>query len=372
MVDFVTLFGSPPEVKASAPGRVNLIGEHTDYNGGFVLPEAIPYYAVVELRKRSDHSVRVSSTRRKAGKIFEYKLGEEVSGRGWPDYVQGLTVVLRQEGYNISGFDALLDSNVPMGSGLSSSAALEISFLRAIRQAFTLRIDDLKLALLGQKAENNFVGARVGIMDQMASSLGEVGTALFIDTLTLEYQKLKLASNMFVVVIDSGISHKHKGGQYNLRRSECEKACQMLGVPYLRNLSVTDLGVIARLPSPLDRRARHVVTENARVIRAVEAIYNQDPVLLGKLFNESHASLRDDYEVSIPEIDELVQIAQQTEGVHGARLTGGGFGGSIVVLSEPKNSATIGKRIVEKYEEQTCRPASVLVPPAEGSEQHHE
>lgn len=361
MVDFVTLFGSPPKVKVSAPGRVNLIGEHTDYNGGFVLPETIPYYAVVELRKRRDQMVRISSTRRKAGKIFEYRLGEEVSGRGWPDYVQGLTVVLRHEGYTLSGFDALLDSNVPMGSGLSSSASLEVSFLRAIRQAFSLPLDDLKLALLGHKAENNFVGARVGIMDQMASSLGEIGTALFIDTLTLEYQKLKLPSNMFVVVIDSGISHKHKGGHYNLRRAECEKASQLLGLPYLRNLSVTDLGVIAKLPSPLDRRVRHVVTENARVIRAVEAIYSQDPVLLGKLFDESHASLRDDYEVSIPEIDELVQIAQQTEGVFGARITGGGFGGSIVVLTKPENPAQIGKQIVEKYEEQTSRPASVLV-----------
>ena len=359
---FEELFGREPTVTADAPGRVNLIGEHTDYNGGYVLPMAIPQRTRVEIGTRIGTLVRAWSADLKDPKIEEYRLGEETPGRGWLDYVQGVTQVLQQEGHRLRGFDLRISSDVPLGSGLSSSAALEISLLRGLREAFALEIDDVEMALFGQKAENDFVGAPVGIMDQMASSLADEGKALFLDTRTLRFERVPLPADAELVVINSGVAHSHAGGEYRIRRQECEQAAELLGFRQLRDLDNQDLWRLVALPEPLDRRARHVITENARVRSAVAAMREGDLERLGKLLNLSHQSLRDDYEVSVPEVDLLVELAQKEPDVYGARITGGGFGGSIVVVAHAGTGRRIGERIVQEYDRRTRRKATLLVP----------
>jgi galactokinase len=361
MNDFQALFSQTPPFTTHAPGRVNLIGEHTDYNGGFVLPTPIPQHTRVELLPRPDATVRVASAN-VGPRILAYTLGAETHGRGWLDFVQGVTHVLRQEGYSIRGFDACIASEVPLGSGLSSSAALDVSLLRALRAGFALDLDDLRLALLAQRVENRFVGAQVGVMDPMAASLGEVGAALFIDTRSLAYQRVPLPAGAELVVINSGVAHQHAAGDYNTRRAECERACTLLGVAQLRDLSTADLTRLSSLPEPLGRRARHVVTENERVVAAVEAMRAGDLERLGRLFNASHDSQRDDYQVSIAEIDLLVELARAEADVFGARLTGGGFGGSIVLLVRAGSGAAVAGRIAHEYADRTGRTPAILVP----------
>jgi galactokinase len=362
MNDFQTLFGRPPAATADAPGRVNLIGEHTDYNGGYVLPTAIPQHTHVELAPRPDQTVRaVSADGPGAAGALEYTLGTEQPGRDWLDYVQGVTQVVRAAGHSFPGFDLRITSQVPIGSGLSSSAALEVSLLRALRTAFGLAIDDVQLALLGQRAENQFVGAQCGIMDQMAASLADEHTALFLDCRTLDYQRVPLPAGADLVVINSGVAHDHAAGDYNTRRAECENACRLLGVAQLRDLGVADLSRLDALPEPLKRRARHVVTEDDRVLRAVEALRAGDLPLLGRLFYESHRSMRDDYEVSVKEIDLLVDLAAGEATVYGARLTGGGFGGSVVLLARSGTGADVARRIAAAYAARSGRTPTVLV-----------
>ena len=365
MSDFASLYGHPPAVAAEAPGRVNLIGEHTDYNGGYVLPTAIPLRTRVELAPRPDRTVRVwSASVPGLEQPVGYRLGEERRRGDWLDYVQGLTVALAADGRAIGGFDARLASDVPQGSGLASSAALEVALLRALREAYRLTLDDVQLARLGQRAENDFVGAQTGIMDQMAASLADAGTALFLDTRELYYERVPLPASADVAVIDSGVRHSHAGGDYNTRRAECERACALLGVPSLRDLGPADLPRLATLPPPLDRRARHVVTENARVLDAVTALRAGDLPTLGQLFYASHASQRDDYEVSIPAIDRLVDLARAEPEVYGARLTGGGFGGSIVLLARAGTGRAVAERIATAYSQHAGGRARVLLPSA--------
>ncbi|MFL6292897.1 MAG: galactokinase [Thermoanaerobaculia bacterium] len=359
---FEELFGREATVTADAPGRVNLIGEHTDYNGGYVLPMAIPQRTRVEIGTRIGTLVRAWSADVKEPRIEEYRLGEETPGRGWLDYVQGVTQVLQQADYRLRGFDLRITSEVPLGSGLSSSAALEVALLRGLREAFALEIDDLEIALAGQRAENDFVGAPVGVMDQMAASLADEGKALFLDTRTLRFERVPLPAGAELVVIDSGISHSHAGGEYRVRRQECEQAAELLGFRQLRDLDNQDLWRLVALPEPLDRRARHVITENARVRSAVAAMQEGDLVRLGKLLNLSHQSLRDDYEVSVPEIDLLVDLAQKQPDVYGARITGGGFGGSVVIVARAGAGRKVGERLVEEYGKRTRREATLLVP----------
>lgn len=347
--------------KFSAPGRVNLIGEHTDYNGGFVLPTPIPQCCAIDLVRHSDDEVRTASTG--FGNIIaRYTLGSEKPVGDWIDYVQGLTHVLRAGGYTLRGFDAWIDSDVPLGSGLSSSAALGVALLRALRVAFDLKLDDLEIAILVRRSENEFVGARVGIMDPMVASLGTEGSALFIDAHTLAYESVPLPPGMDLVVINSGLSHQHAAGDYNTRRAECEQARALLGVEQLRDLSLDDLPRLAGLPEPLGRRARHVITENHRVLAAREAMRAEDLAELGRLFYESHASQRDDYQVSIAEIDLLVDLARGERDVYGARLTGGGFGGSVVIITCAGSGRAVAGRIARAYAERTGRQAAVLVP----------
>jgi galactokinase len=359
---FVDLFGRSPDVQADAPGRVNLIGEHTDYSGGFVLPVAIPQRTRVELATRVGPLVRAWSANVEPQEIEEYRLGDEEPGHGWLDYVQGVTEVLRQAGHTLRGFDLRIESDVPYGGGLSSSAALEVSLLRALREAFHLDLDDVQLALAGQKAENDLVGAPVGIMDQMASSLAQPGVALFIDTRSLAYEQVHLPADTELAVINSGVAHNHAAGDYRTRRAECERAAGLLGVPALRDLGPETLGRVLTLPDPINRRARHVITENQRVLDAVAAMRRGDALALGRLFSASHASQRDDYAVSVPEVDLLVTLAEAEPAVLGARLTGGGFGGSIVALVRRGEASGVAARVAAEYGTRVDRVATVLVP----------
>ncbi len=374
MNDFQSLFGRSPTVITQAPGRVNLIGEHTDYNGGFVLPTAIPQVTQVELAPRDDQTVRVwssamvahqrpkRSTHIQISIIHSYKLGRETRKDDWIDFIQGVTRLLREEQFPLRGFNARIESNVPLGSGLSSSASLTVAMMRALRRAFDLKLDDVSIARLGQRVENEFVGARVGIMDPMAASLADQGTALFLDCRSLEFQRVPLPAGVDLVVLNSGISHQHAAGDYNTRRAECEKACDLLGVQQLRDLSVADVERVEALPEPLCRRAQHVITENERVGQAVAAMKAGDLIKLGELFYASHASMRDDYEVSIPEIDLIVELARLDPDVYGARLTGGGFGGSVVMLARAGAGRTVAERIATAYAKCSGQQPKILVP----------
>lgn len=345
--------------REKAHGRVNLIGEHTDYNGGWVLPTAIPQYTEVTLRKTDGKKAHITSS---GDRDLTFVIGNEQHTGTWIDYLQGATKFLSEKG-KLGGFEARIQSTMPEGSGLSSSAALEISFLKALRRAFNIDVSDVDLALMGQRIENEFVGARVGIMDQMAVSLAKMGEALFLDTKELTYERITLPlAKMDLIVINSGLSHQlsaHDGG-YNQRRAQCEEACRIIGIHQLRDIDESTLAK-KNLPPDLAKRARHVVTENARVHKAVQAIKEGNLEALGKLFVESHESMRDDYEVSIPEIDLLVELCLKDKDCYGARLTGGGFGGSIVAIARKGHGARISSDVAGAYHEKTGIDATVLV-----------
>ena len=352
----------PDAASAEAPGRVNLIGEHTDYHEGFVLPTVLPQSTTAYVERRTDHRVRAVSDALGGG-WEEYEIGSERRGCGWLDYVQGVTFVLARHRISVPGFDARIESSVPVGAGVSSSAALTISLLRALRRLLEFDADDLALARMAQAVETDFVGAPVGIMDQMAVSLGRSGEALFIDTRTLAVESIAIPPSIEVAVIDSAVPHAHASGGYAKRRRESFEAAARLGVPYLRDLDETALHRIAALPEPLARRARHIVTENRRVLDSVEALRSGDAMRLGALFAASHASMRDDYQTSTPDVDTLVDIAASIADVYGARLTGGGFGGAVVMLVRRGRGRGVASAICDRYCRETGRAGRVLVPP---------
>ena len=347
-------------MRGRAPGRVNLIGEHTDYNGGFVLPTVIPQETVVDLLPRDDQLVSARSIELGTDTTVEYELGHERRVGDWIDYVQGVTWALRNPAA-LTGFDLTVRSTVPIGKGLSSSASLEVAVARAINMAFELALSDNEIALACHRAETDFVGAPVGLMDQMVCSTGRSGYALFFDTALMTVEHIPIPAHLELGVIDSGVAHAHASGEYHTRRKECNAAAASLGVARLRDLPPTSLAVIDQLPDPLRRRARHVFTENARVIEAVAALRHGDGGRLGDLFLQSHKSMRDDFEISTPEIDRLVDITVEC-GALGARMTGGGFGGSVVVLCDGGRARTVTDRTVTLYRNLTSRTAHTLVP----------
>ena len=357
---FRVVFGRDPDRIASAPGRVNLMGEHTDYNGGAVLPTLIPQRTRVALGRRTDGQVVVSTTFTNVRACW--RLGEEQRRSDCFDYVQACTWVLAQTGIAVPGCDVAITSSIPAGSGLASSAALVVALLRGFRDLVGFDLDDLALACLAHRAESEFVGARVGIMDQMAVSLADEAAALYLDTRTLSSERIALPVGVEIAVIDSGVRHALVAGDYATRRDECERAAVALGVPDLCRLGRDALGRIARLPPPLDRRARHVVTEHARVADAVRAMRADDVEELGRIFSASHASQRDDYAVSVPQVDSLVALAEADPDVLGARLTGGGFGGAIVVLARRGRAREVAARVVRAHGAGAAPVASVVVP----------
>lgn len=339
-MDFQQIFQMAPKAQAHAPGRVNLLGEHTDYNDGFVLPTAIPQQVAVSLGFSPDQKHHFYSHELEQ----QIDVNGENSAPGFGNYVLGCIRVLEQAGYSIPPLNVYVTSSVPIGSGLSSSAALEVAVIRGVRSLLNLPLDDVQIAQLGQKAEIEYAGVVCGIMDQMASSLADTEHMLFLDTRTLDRQVLPFPSGAEILVIDSGVPRTLAGSGYNQRRAECEAAAKQLGVTALRD--ITSLDAVASLPEPLQRRSRHVVSENNRVLEAVAGVSAEH---FGTLMNDSHASLRDDYEVSIPPLDTLVEILQTTPGVFGARLTGAGFGGACVALVATGESQAIAQEALQKY-----------------------
>ncbi|HEY0254795.1 MAG TPA: hypothetical protein VGC41_24885, partial [Kofleriaceae bacterium] len=286
-----------------------------------------------------------------------YELGKERHSGTWLDYVMGCTGAMREAGYLLAGCDLHLSSDVPLGGGLSSSAALEVALLRALCIASELELDGIALALLGQRAENKWVGAPVGAMDQIAASVGVPGQALFIDMRSLETQIVGLPPELEVIVIASGITHSNASAGYRTRRAECVRAAHALKIAWLRDATLAD---VASLPAPLDRRVRHVVTENLRVLETVTALASSDLEALGALFAASHRSMRTDYEMSVPEIDLLVELSVADRDVIAARLTGGGFGGSIVVLARVGQGMAAARRICIAYRARTKQVPTIL------------
>ncbi|MGQ9674696.1 MAG: galactokinase [Chloroflexota bacterium] len=330
---FARQFGGAPDIVVRAPGRVNLIGEHTDYNDGFVLPMAIDYDVRIAARARPDRTVRLYSATFDQGDVFSLDQVQPSADLQWANYVRGVADVLQREGYALSGLDAAIVGDVPLGAGLSSSAALELASFTALRVLNGLDFDPVRAALLCQRAENEFVGVRCGIMDQFVSSLGQAGYALLIDCRSLEHRLVPLPGEVSVVVVDSGVRRGLVDSAYNERRAQCEEGARRLGVPALRDITVDDLAArLGELPPVVARRCQHVVAENQRALESVAALQRNDPVALGGLMNASHASLRDLFEVSTPDIDTLVEIQQNAPGCLGARLTGAGFGGCTVAL----------------------------------------
>ncbi|MET0963604.1 MAG: galactokinase [Noviherbaspirillum sp.] len=347
---------SADSVLASAPGRVNLLGEHTDYNDGYVLPVAIPQRTYVQASLSSDGRFHAYSQNLDENVAFDPE-GELPDG--FARYVGGCVRILRDHGIAVPPLCLKVHSEVPMGAGLSSSAALEVALLRALRQLLGLDLDDVQIAQYAQAAEIGYAGVQCGIMDQMAASLADTGHMLFLDTRTLERRLLPLPPGSGLIVIDSGVARTLATSKYNERFAQCREAARLLGVPMLRDIA--DASALAGLPCVLQRRARHVVTENARVRAAVAE--GVDGPAFGRLMNASHASLRDDYEVSVPALDILCDMLRARPGVYGARLTGAGFGGACVALCERERAAPIAADVTVRYNRDRRRQqASVLLP----------
>lgn len=369
---FQSLFDREPRL-FSAPGRVNLIGEHTDYNEGFVLPMAANCRTFAAAAPREDRVVKVHSFDLNESATLE--LDEEhrlPHPRSWVRYVQGVAHVLEDRGCRLRGADIAITSQVPIGAGLSSSAALEISVGYALLRLSNQDVDLMTLALAAQHAEHTFVGTRSGLMDQLTAAFGRQGYAVFIDCRSLERDLIPMnIGETRVVVCDTNVKHELATSAYNQRRRECEHAVEMLseqrpGINALRDLNLSDLDLIASLPEPLNRRAKHVVTENDRTEHAAKLLREGDAAALGELIYASHASLRDDYEVSCRELDIMVELARGT-GVFGARMMGGGFGGCTVNLVEADEVPRFKETITKGYSEATgIKPAIYVIESDDG------
>ena len=355
---FRHLYGSTPKI-FRAPGRVNLIGEHTDYNDGFVMPVAINFCSRVAVAPRTDNVLAVYSEQFDEKVEFSHDEIDAPPRKHWTDYVRGVAVVLRAEGRQLRGANLLVSSNVPLGAGLSSSAALEVSTALALAFTSGIELPALRLARICQAAEHQYAGTHCGIMDQFVSMFGEAGHALMLDCRSIDYTRLPLPEGVRIVICNTQVKHELAGSEYNRRRADCEA-----GVARLRQdaPSITALRDVTpllleqhkgALPDVVYRRCRHVVSENLRVLAAAAALKSGDMHCFGKLMYESHASLRDDYEVSCAELDLLVEIASELPGVYGARMTGGGFGGCTVNLIETGAVSRFESQVSKRYEAST-------------------
>ena len=357
---FTERFGGPPEGVWAAPGRVNVIGEHTDYNDGYVLPIALPHTTRAAVGRRSDGRIALASLQGDR-EVVELAGGDLAPGRpaGWAGYPAGVVDGLRAHlGHGVS---VLVDTDVPVGAGLSSSAALTCSVALALRDLVAPELTRTDLVELARRSENDFVGAPTGILDQSASLLCTAGNALFLDTREKRTEQVPLdlaAVGLELLVVDTGTSHAHADGGYGDRRRECEQAAARLGVPALRD--VADVAGLAALDDGGDdvllRRARHVVTENARVLEVVRILRSSaDPREIGPILLEGHVSLRDDFQISTDELDACVYAAVQA-GAHGARMVGGGFGGSAVVLVDRERAAAVAAAVRDEFDRRGFAP----------------
>ena len=372
--EFQEYFSGEPRI-FRAPGRVNLIGEHTDYNDGFVMPAAIDFYTWVALAPRSDSRVNLRS--RSFEGTISFDTNDDLQPmHNWSDYVTGVLDQLRRSGKQISGADIFIHGEVPMGAGLSSSAAIEVATAFALLSENHQAIDRTQLALLCQRAENQFVGMRCGIMDQFISCHGNRGHALMLDCRSLGFKLVPLPTNVRMVICNTMVKHQHASGEYNERRAACEEGVRILQqylpkIRALRDVSIADLERHRdKLPGTVHRRCRHVVTENDRVGGAATLLQNDDLAGFGQLMAQSHTSLRDDYEVSCRELDIMVELASKQAGVYGARMTGGGFGGCTINLVASDQAETFRQRMISSYEQATgLNPQIYISSAADGAAQ---
>ena len=365
---FAETFGYPATHTIQAPGRVNLIGEHTDYNDGFVLPCAIDYQTVISCAARDDRKVRVIAADYD-NQVDEFSLDAPIiahDSQQWSNYVRGVVKHLQKRNNAFGGADLVISGNVPQGAGLSSSASLEVAVGTVFQQLYHLPLDGAQIALNGQEAENQFVGCNCGIMDQLISALGKKDHALLIDCRTLGTKAVSMPEGVAVVIINSNFKRTLVGSEYNTRREQCETGARFFQQPALRDVSLEAFNAVAHELDPIvAKRVRHVITENARTVEAAQALEKGDLLRMGQLMAESHASMRDDFEITVPQIDMLVEIVKATigdkggvrmtrkNGAYGARMTGGGFGGCIVALIPQDLVPAVQQAVAEQYEAKT-------------------
>ncbi|WP_425666428.1 galactokinase [Vibrio tubiashii] len=362
---FQQALGYAPSHIIQAPGRVNLIGEHTDYNDGFVLPCAIDYQTVVAAAKRDDNIVRVVSVDY-GNELDEFDISQEIifqQDKMWSNYIRGVVKYLIARGYEFSGADISVSGNVPQGAGLSSSAALEVVIGQTFKVLYNLEISQAEIALNGQQAENEFVGCNCGIMDQMISAEGKENHAMLLDCRSLETQAVSMPENMSVVIINSNKKRGLVDSEYNTRREQCEEAARIFGVKALRDVTIEQFNDKAsELDELVAKRARHVISENDRTVEAADALRNHDMKRIGELMAQSHASMRDDFEITVKEIDTLVEIVKQVIGEQGGvRMTGGGFGGCIVAVMPPELVEPVKAAVAAQYQAATGLKESIYV-----------
>lgn len=354
---FTDTFGYAPTHTIQAPGRVNLIGEHTDYNDGFVLPCAIDYQTVIACAKRDDRQVRVVAV--------DYDNQQDsfsldapilsVKEPMWANYVRGVVKHLQQRDASFGGVDMVISGDVPQGAGLSSSASLEVAVGTVFQQLFHLKLDGAAIAVNGQEAENQFVGCNCGIMDQLISALGKKDHALLLDCRTLGTRPVPMPKDVAVVIINSNFRRSLVGSEYNTRREQCETGARFFTQPALRDVDIDQFRAVERELDPqVAKRVRHVLTENARTLEAADALSKGDLKRMGELMAESHASMRDDFEITVPPIDALVEIVKAEIGDRGGvRMTGGGFGGCVVALMPFDLVDQVKAAVAAQYEAKT-------------------
>ena len=354
---FADAFGYPATHTIQAPGRVNLIGEHTDYNDGFVLPCAIDYQTVISCAARDDRQVRVMAADYD-NQIDEFSLDAPIlshDAQQWSNYVRGVVKHLQQRDRNFGGADLVISGNVPQGAGLSSSASLEVAVGTVFQQLYHLPLDGAQIALNGQEAENQFVGCNCGIMDQLISALGKKDHALLIDCRSLGTKAVPMPEGVAVVIINSNFKRTLVGSEYNTRREQCETGARFFTQKALRDVKLDQFNAVANELDPVvAKRVRHVLTENARTVEAADALARGDLKRMGVLMAESHASMRDDFEITVPQIDTLVEIVKAFIGDEGGvRMTGGGFGGCIVALMPEALVPAVKEAVANQYEAKT-------------------
>lgn len=350
---FATVFSTPPTLAVHAPGRVNLIGEHTDYNDGFVLPCAIDYHTAIAGSARADRRVRVLAVDY-GNEVDEFDLDQPIVARDdrlWANYVRGVVKYLQEAGHRLTGADLAISGNVPQGAGLSSSASLEVATGQFFKSLGGLSITPTELALIGQRAENRFVGCNCGIMDQLISAQGEAGHALLIDCRSLASVSVAMPPDIAVIIINSNVQRGLVGSEYNTRRAQCEAAARYFGVKALRDV---DLATFEARRAGLDplvaRRARHVITDSQRAQDLAQALKSGDLPRIGELMAASHASMRDDFEITVAPVDALVDIVKAVLGsAGGVRMTGGGFGGCVVALAPLSLVAAVRDAVSTHY-----------------------
>jgi galactokinase len=363
---FVRLYATRPKI-FRAPGRVNLIGEHTDYNDGFVMPAAIDLYTWVAASPRSDRILQVHSDQFRETLDMSLDALAGAPRKHWSDFIRGVAAMIQAAGHSLKGANLIIDGHVPIGAGLSSSASLEISTALALLSAASLELPPLEVVKICQRAEHEYAGTRCGIMDQFIATFGRSGHALMLDCRSFEHKLLPIPPEVRLVMCNTMVKHELAAGEYNRRRADCESGVRTLRQHLPKALALRDITLANldsyrnELPELVYRRCRHVVSENQRVLAASDALHCGDLTRFGQLMYESHASLRDDYEVSCRELDLLVELASNCEGVYGTRMTGGGFGGCTVNLVRSDAVDRVEHRITDAYAKATGKTPDLFV-----------